>query len=264
MAEPEQVASPSAGRKLRCAAPVPKRSIASWALRAHRAAGLVLRQVGPPCLQACRQGRLAVPVRGVIVTVAGDRTTQVVARRGRKRHGVPPCEVPGRRPPAGPSPAWCNAAACRRGGDDVQMACRSLRAVLGALVRTLSPGAIWKPGSGQPPWSRMRSRAFRWPEEAVPAFSCALAPRPARPGWHRPRAGAPGRVTARPPWPGCGSRSPRRGPRPAPTCVPARPAPAARRHGDPRSTRRSRRAAAIRSLIVTRPACQPRSGNWTP
>ncbi len=29
-------------------------------------------------------------------------------------------------------------------------------------------------------------------------------------------------------------------------------------------TRRSRRAAAIRSLIVTRPACQPRSGNWTP
>jgi len=30
------------------------------------------------------------------------------------------------------------------------------------------------------------------------------------------------------------------------------------------STRRSRRAAAIRSLIVTRPACQPRSGNWTP
>jgi hypothetical protein len=23
-------------------------------------------------------------------------------------------------------------------------------------------------------------------------------------------------------------------------------------------------AAAIRSLIVTRPACQPRSGNWTP
>jgi hypothetical protein len=30
------------------------------------------------------------------------------------------------------------------------------------------------------------------------------------------------------------------------------------------STRRSRRAAPIRSLIVTRPACQPRSGNWTP
>ena len=30
------------------------------------------------------------------------------------------------------------------------------------------------------------------------------------------------------------------------------------------STRRSRRAASIRSLIVTRPACQPRSGNWTP
>ena len=30
------------------------------------------------------------------------------------------------------------------------------------------------------------------------------------------------------------------------------------------STRRSRRAAAIRSLIVSRPACQPRSGNWTP
>ena len=29
-------------------------------------------------------------------------------------------------------------------------------------------------------------------------------------------------------------------------------------------TRRSRRAASIRSLIVTRPACQPRSGNWTP
>jgi hypothetical protein len=26
----------------------------------------------------------------------------------------------------------------------------------GALVRTLSPGAIWKPGPGQPPWSRMR------------------------------------------------------------------------------------------------------------
>jgi hypothetical protein len=34
--------------------------------------------------------------------------------------------------------------------------------------------------------------------------------------------------------------------------------------GDPRQTRRSRRVAAIRSLIVTRPACQPRSGNWTP
>ena len=30
------------------------------------------------------------------------------------------------------------------------------------------------------------------------------------------------------------------------------------------STRRSRLAAPIRSLIVTRPACQPRSGNWTP
>ena len=30
------------------------------------------------------------------------------------------------------------------------------------------------------------------------------------------------------------------------------------------STRRSRRPAAIRSLVVTRPACQPRSGNWTP
>jgi hypothetical protein len=30
------------------------------------------------------------------------------------------------------------------------------------------------------------------------------------------------------------------------------------------STRRCRRAAAIRSLIVSRPACQPRSGNWTP
>jgi hypothetical protein len=28
-------------------------------------------------------------------------------------------------------------------------------------------------------------------------------------------------------------------------------------------TRRSRRAAAIRLLIVTRPACQARSGNWT-
>jgi len=30
------------------------------------------------------------------------------------------------------------------------------------------------------------------------------------------------------------------------------------------NTGRSRRAAAIRLLIVTRPACQPRSGNWTP
>jgi len=29
------------------------------------------------------------------------------------------------------------------------------------------------------------------------------------------------------------------------------------------STRRSRRAASICSLIVTRPSCQPRSGNWT-
>jgi hypothetical protein len=29
-------------------------------------------------------------------------------------------------------------------------------------------------------------------------------------------------------------------------------------------TRRSRRPASIRSLIVTRPSCQPRSGNWTP
>jgi hypothetical protein len=29
-------------------------------------------------------------------------------------------------------------------------------------------------------------------------------------------------------------------------------------------TRRSRRAASIRSLIGPRPACQPRSGNWTP
>jgi hypothetical protein len=34
----------------------------------------------------------------------------------------------------------------------------------------------------------------------------------------------------------------------------------------PRRPIRSRccRGAAIRSLIVTRPACQPRSGNWTP
>jgi len=30
------------------------------------------------------------------------------------------------------------------------------------------------------------------------------------------------------------------------------------------STRRSRRAASIRSLILTRPSGQPRSGNWTP
>jgi hypothetical protein len=29
------------------------------------------------------------------------------------------------------------------------------------------------------------------------------------------------------------------------------------------STRRSRRAVSICSLIVTRPSCQPRSGNWT-
>jgi hypothetical protein len=56
-----------------------------------------------------------------------------------------------------------------------------------------------------------------------------------RPGWpsgparHGPRAGAPGTMTARP-WPGGGSSSPRRGPRPAPTCVPARPGPAATRH----------------------------------
>ena len=46
-----------------------------------------------------------------------------------------------------------------------------------------------------------------------------------------PRSGAPGRVTARSPWPGRGSRSPRHGPRPAPTSVPVRPAPAATRHG---------------------------------
>jgi hypothetical protein len=45
----------------------------------------------------------------------------------------------------------------------------------------------------------------------------------------------PGGVTARSPWPGCGSRSPRRGPRPAPTSVPVRPAPAATRHGRPGS-----------------------------
>ena len=37
----------------------------------------------------------------------------------------------------------------------------------------------------------------------------------------------PARVTARPPQPGCGSRSLPRGPRPAPTSVPVRPAPAA-------------------------------------
>ena len=29
------------------------------------------------------------------------------------------------------------------------------------------------------------------------------------------------------------------------------------------STRRSRRADSICSLILTRPSCQPRSGNWT-
>jgi hypothetical protein len=38
------------------------------------------------------------------------------------------------------------------------------------------------------------------------------------------------------------------------------PVPAA---GVPVRTRRSRRAVSIRSLIVTRPSCQPRSGNWT-
>jgi len=100
-----------------------------------------------------------------------------------------------------------------------------------------------------------------------PARCAQLAerPRPARPGRHRPRAGAPGRVTARSPRPGRGSRSPRRGPRPAPTSVPA-PARSSRRPArETRArTRRSRRPASIRSLIVTRPACQPRSGNWTP
>ncbi len=44
-----------------------------------------------------------------------------------------------------------------------------------------------------------------------------------------------GRVTARPPWPGCGSRSPRHEPRTAPTSLPVRPGPAATRHGRPGS-----------------------------
>ncbi len=39
--------------------------------------------------------------------------------------------------------------------------------------------------------------------------------------------------------------------------------PAIRDRVTPRQHRRSRWAAMIRSLIVTRPACQPRSGNWT-
>jgi len=54
---------------------------------------------------------------------------------------------------------------------------------------------------------------------------------------------------------------PRRGLRPVPTPVPARPAPAATRPGRPApAPRRSRRAVSICSLIVTRPSCQPRSG----
>ncbi len=47
---------------------------------------------------------------------------------------------------------------------------------------------------------------FGGPASPLPAAH--PAPRPARPGRHRPRAGAPGRVTARPPRPGHGSRSP--------------------------------------------------------
>ncbi len=65
--------------------------------------------------------------------------------------------------------------------------------------------------------------------------SCTHPRHRPHPGQRRPRSGAPGTVTARSPWPRCGSRSPRRGPRPAPTSVPARPAPAATRHGRPGS-----------------------------
>ena len=69
----------------------------------------------------------------------------------------------------------------------------------------------------------------------------------------------PARVTARSPRPACGSRSPR----PAHT----RSRTACSSHHLARETRartrRSRRPASARSLIVTRPSCQPRSENWT-
>ena len=73
-----------------------------------------------------------------------------------------------------------------------------------------------------------------WPARCRSSPSAASR----HPGRRRPRSGAPGTVTARPPWPGCGSRSPRRGPRPAPTSVPVRPAPAATRQGRPRQDSR--------------------------
>ena len=97
------------------------------------------------------------------------------------------------------------------------------------------------------------------------ATRLAERPCPACRGRRRRRADAPATLTAWPPWPGCGSRSPRCGPRPAPTSVRVRPGPAARRPGKPApSTCCCRRPAAICSLIRTLPACQQCSGNWTP
>jgi len=65
-------------------------------------------------------------------------------------------------------------------------------------------------------------------------------------------------VTARSPWPECGSRSPRRGPRPAPLPFPFGLLQPPRGTGDPRQDSPLPSAASIRSLIVTRPSCQQR------
>ena len=57
---------------------------------------------------------------------------------------------------------------------------------------------------------------------------------------------------------------PRRGLRPVPRPVPARPAPGRHAARQTRAgTRRSCRAVWICSLILTRPSSRPRSGNWT-
>ena len=130
-------------------------------------------------------------------------------------------------------------ALARTYSDNLESVFSSAREVARALAHILDAqqvdasdaGRRWRPG-----------RLVRCPprNRDVPGLASLLpaarrAPRPARPGRRRPRSGAPGKATARPPRPGCGSRSPRRGPIPAPTSVPVRPAPAATRPGRPAS-----------------------------
>ncbi len=170
-------------------------------------------------------------------------------------------------PTSRPGPASRRRRSARRPGSTAAIAsspARRARASSPAWSPVSQPAACRSQLTSSPRRSAIRSRPSssassspqpRCSGRAGPPPAAHQAPRPAHPGRHRPRAGAPVRVTARPPWPGRGSRSPGagRGQRPCPFPS-GMLQPPGRRETRVR-TRRSRRPAPTRPLTVTSPSC---------